>query len=277
MKKVTVIGAGLVGSTSVYAMMLKEIADEIALVDLDDKRSNAEVLDIRHGFAEVSKTVVKKGTYADCKDSDIIVITAGVARKVGESRNDLLLKNSKIMESICNEIKSTGTNAIVVVVSNPVDVLANHVAKFLQMPKGRVFGTGCTLDTSRMVALLADKLNKPVSSIVAPVVGEHGDEQIVLWDEVRVDGKPANFSEEEKKQYAEDVKRAGMTIIEGKGKTYYGIATTVCAIASAILLDHPMKYAVSVPDENAEKALSMVCTIAANGIVETFPYKKQEK
>lgn len=277
MKKVTVIGAGLVGSTSVYAMMLKEIADEIALVDLDDKRSNAEVLDIRHGFAEVSKTVVKKGTYADCKDSDIIVITAGVARKVGESRNDLLLKNSKIMESICNEIKSTGTNAIVVVVSNPVDVLANHVAKFLQMPKGRVFGTGCTLDTSRMVALLADKLNKPVSSIVAPVVGEHGDEQIVLWDEVMVDGKPANFSEEEKKQYAEDVKRAGMTIIEGKGKTYYGIATTVCAIASAILLDRPMKYAVSVPDENAEKALSMVCTIAANGIVETFPYKKQEK
>lgn len=277
MKKVTVIGAGLVGSTSVYAMMLKEIADEIALVDLDDKRSNAEVLDIRHGFAEVSKTVVKKGTYADCKDSDIIVITAGVARKVGESRNDLLLKNSKIMESICNEIKSTGTNAIVVVVSNPVDVLANHVAKFLQMPKGRVFGTGCTLDTSRMVALLADKLNKPVSSIVAPVVGEHGDEQIVLWDEVTVDGKPANFSEEEKKQYAEDVKRAGMTIIEGKGKTYYGIATTVCAIASAILLDRPMKYAVSVPDENAEKALSMVCTIAANGIVETFPYKKQEK
>ena len=277
MKKVTVIGAGLVGSTSVYAMMLKEIADEIALVDLDDKRSNAEVLDIRHWFAEVSKTVVKKGTYADCKDSDIIVITAGVARKVGESRNDLLLKNSKIMESICNEIKSTGTNAIVVVVSNPVDVLANHVAKFLQMPKGRVFGTGCTLDTSRMVALLADKLNKPVSSIVAPVVGEHGDEQIVLWDEVMVDGKPANFSEEEKKQYAEDVKRAGMTIIEGKGKTYYGIATTVCAIASAILLDRPMKYAVSVPDENAEKALSMVCTIAANGIVETFPYKKQEK
>lgn len=277
MKKVTVIGAGLVGSTSVYAMMLKEIADEIALVDLDDKRSNAEVLDIRHGFAEVSKTVVKKGAYADCKDSDIIVITAGVARKVGESRNDLLLKNSKIMESICNEIKSTGTNAIVVVVSNPVDVLANHVAKFLQMPKGRVFGTGCTLDTSRMVALLADKLNKPVYSIVAPVVGEHGDEQIVLWSEVSVDGKPANFSEEEKKQYAEDVKRAGMTIIEGKGKTYYGIATTVCAIASAILLDRPMKYEVSVPDENAEKALSMVCTIAANGIVETFPYKKQEK
>jgi len=277
MKKVTVIGAGLVGSTSVYAMMLKEIADEIALVDLDENRSNAEVLDIRHGFPEVSKTVVIKGTYADCKDSDIIVITAGVARKVGESRNDLLLKNSKIMESICNEIKNAGTNAIVVVVSNPVDVLTNNVAKFLQMPKGRIFGTGCTLDTSRMVALLADKLNKPVSSIVAPVVGEHGDEQIVLWDEVTVDGKPANFSEEEKKQYAEDVKRAGMTIIEGKGKTYYGIATTVCAIASAILLDRPMKYAVSVPDENAEKALSMVCTIAAKGIVETFPYKRQEK
>ena len=274
MKKITVIGAGLVGATSVYSMMLKEIADEIALVDIDDKRSNAEVLDIRHGFPEISKTIVKKGTYADCKDSDVIVITAGVARKVGESRNDLLLKNSKIMEGICTNIKNTNTNAIVVVVSNPVDVLANHAAKFLQLPQGRVFGTGCTLDTSRMVALLSQRLNKPTTSINAPVVGEHGDEQIVLWDEVTVDNKPANFSSEEKQELAEAVKHAGMSIIEGKGKTYYGIATTVCAIASAILLDRPSKYAVSVPNPNEEKALSMVCTIAKQGIIETFPYNK---
>ena len=273
MKKITVIGAGLVGATSVYSMMLKEIADEIALVDIDDNRSNAEVWDIRHGFPEISKTVVKKGTYADCQDSDVIVITAGVARKVGESRNDLLLKNSKIMEGICSEIKATNSNAVVIIVSNPVDVLANHAAKFLQMPKGKVFGTGCTLDTSRMVALLAEKLKKPVSSINAPVVGEHGDEQIVLWDEVTVDGKPVDFSDEEKQELAEAVKRAGMTIIEGKGKTYYGIATTVCALATAILVDKPMKYAVSVPNENEEKALRMLCTIAKQGIVETFPYK----
>ena len=273
MKKIAVIGAGLVGATSVYSMMLKEIADEIALIDIDDKRSDAEVLDIRHGFAEISKTIVKKGTYADCSDSDVIVITAGVARKVGESRNDLLLKNSKIMEGICSEIKKTKTNAVVIVVSNPVDVLANLAAKFLEMPKGRVFGTGCTLDTSRMVALLAEKLQKPISSINAPVVGEHGDEQIVLWDEVKIDGKPVHFSEEEKLVLAEEVKRAGMTIIEGKGKTYYGIATTVCALATAVLLDRPMKYAVSVPDDKEEKALSMLCTIAKQGIVETFPYK----
>ncbi len=273
MKKITVVGAGLVGATSVYAMMLKEIADEIALVDIDDKRSNAEVWDIRHGFPELTKTIVKKGTYDDCKDSDVIVITAGVARKVGESRNDLLLKNSKIMEGICSEIKKTNTNAVVIIVSNPVDVLANHAANFLQMKQGQVFGTGCTLDTSRMVALLAERLNKPASSINAPVVGEHGDEQIVLWDEVMIDGKPANFSAEERQELAEAVKRAGMTIIEGKGKTYYGIATTVCALATAILLDRPMKYAVSVPNPNEEKALSMLCTIAKQGIVETFPYK----
>lgn len=273
MKKITVIGAGLVGSTSVYAMMLKEIADEIALVDLDDKRSNAEVWDIRHGFPEISKTVVKKGTYADCRDSNIVVITAGVARQVGESRNDLLLKNAKIMESICREIKNTGTEAIVIVVSNPVDVLANLAAQYLQMPAGRVFGTGCTLDTSRLVALLADRLHKPTSAIVAPVVGEHGDEQIVLWDKVTVDGKAVDFSAEERAEIAEAVKRAGMTIIEGKGKTYYGIATTVCALATAILLNKPQNYAVSVPDASADKALSMVCTIAAAGIVKTFPYK----
>ena len=273
MKKISVIGAGLVGATSVYSMMLKEIADEIALIDIDDKRSNAEVWDIRHGFPELSKTVVKKGTYADCKDSDVIVITAGVARKVGESRNDLLIKNSKIMEAICAEIKATNTSAVVIVVSNPVDVLANHAAKFLSLPKGRVLGTGCTLDTSCMVALLAERLNKPATSIKAPVVGEHGDEQIVLWDEVTIDGKPANFSDAERIELADAVKKAGMTIIEGKGKTYYGIATTVCAIATAVLLDRPMKYAVSVPNETEEKALSMLCTIAKEGIVETFPYK----
>lgn len=273
MSKITVIGAGLVGATSTYSMMMKEIADEIVLVDLDDKRVNAEVWDIRHGFSEMSKTTVKKGTYDDCKDSDVIVITAGVARKVGESRNDLLIKNSRIMESICAEIKKSGTKAVVIVVSNPVDVLANVAAKFLQMPKGKVFGTGCTLDTSRMVALLAERLNVAVSDIVAPVVGEHGDEQVVLWDEVLVAGKPVSFSEEEKQQIAEDVKRAGMTIIEGKGKTYYGIATTVCALAAAVLNDKPMKYCVSVPDENADKALSMVCLVAGNGIEKTFPYK----
>ncbi len=273
MKKITVIGAGLVGSTSVYSMMLKEIADVIVLVDLDDIRSNAEVLDIRHGFPEISKTIVKKGSYTDCHDSDIIVITAGVARKVGESRNDLLMKNLKIMESICTEIRNVGTNAVVIVVSNPVDVLANHVAKFLQMPEGKVLGTGCTLDTSRLVAVLSEKLNKPTTSINAPVVGEHGDEQIVLWDEVMVDGNKVIFSDEEKEKIAEEVKRAGMTIIEGKGKTYYGIATTVCAIATAILLNRPIKYSVSVPNDNSDKALSMLCTIAGTGIVETFPYK----
>ena len=273
MKKITVIGVGLVGSTSVYSMMLKEIADVIVLVDLDDIRSNAEVLDIRHGFPEISKTIVKKGSYTDCHDSDIIVITAGVARKVGESRNDLLMKNLKIMESICTEIRNVGTNAVVIVVSNPVDVLANHVAKFLQMPEGKVLGTGCTLDTSRLVAVLSEKLNKPTTSINAPVVGEHGDEQIVLWDEVMVDGNKVIFSDEEKEKIAEEVKRAGMTIIEGKGKTYYGIATTVCAIATAILLNRPIKYSVSVPNDNSDKALSMLCTIAGTGIVETFPYK----
>ena len=97
MKKISVIGAGLVGATSVYSMMLKEIADEIALIDIDDKRSNAEVWDIRHGFPEISKTVVKSGTYADCKDSDVIVITAGVSRKFGESRNHFLHKISKLI------------------------------------------------------------------------------------------------------------------------------------------------------------------------------------
>lgn len=273
MKKITVIGAGLVGATSVYSMMLKEIADEITLVDLNDKRSGAEILDIRHGFPELSKTIVKKGTYNDCKDSDLIVITAGVARQVGESRNDLLLKNSKIIEEICAEISKTQTKAIVVIVSNPVDVLTNHAAKFLQMPKGRVFGTGCALDTSRLVALLANKLGKPITSIVAPVVGEHGDEQVILWDEIKIDDKPVNFSDAEKQEIFEAVRCAGMNIIEGKGKTYYGIATTVCAIATAILSDKSVQYTVSVPDENSNKALSMLCTINSNGIVETFPYK----
>lgn len=267
MKKITVIGAGLVGSTSTYGLMMLELADEIALVDLDEKRANAEVLDIRHGFWQLSRTNVKKGSYADCKDSQLIVITAGVSRKPGESRRDLMEKNSKIMQSICAEIRKSGTEAVVLVVSNPVDALTNVAAKALKFPEGRVFGTGCALDTSRLVAMMAARLNQPISKVEAVITGEHGDGQVVNWDKLTSYGETIPLTDEEKHEISEAVRLAGMTIIEGKGKTYYGIATTVCAIARSVMLGFERSYSVCVPHLDEETGSSEVRLISKGGII----------
>lgn len=140
MTKISVIGAGFVGSTSTYALMLKEVADEIALIDINSELVAAEVADINQGFSFLSKTHIKAGTYADCADSDLIIITAGSGRKVGESRLDLLNKNIKIMEGIVAQINQTDTKAFVLVVSNPVDVLTYHVSKMITAPVKGVFG-----------------------------------------------------------------------------------------------------------------------------------------
>jgi len=141
MSKISVIGAGFVGSTGTYALMLKEVADEIALIDINESLVASEVADINQGFKGLSKTRIKIGTYADCQDSDLIVITAGLGRKVGESRLDLLNKNIKIMESIAEQINKTHTKAFILVVSNPVDVLTYKLSKMITARVKGVYGS----------------------------------------------------------------------------------------------------------------------------------------
>lgn len=267
MKKVTIIGSGLVGATSAYALMLRELADVIALVDMDNKKVEAELADLEHGFPALSKTHMIRGSYADCANSDLVVITAGVTRKVGETRADLLKKNAEIMENICHEIKKTKTNAVILVVSNPVDILTNKAAEALSLPAGRVFGTGCSLDTSRLVALLANRFDTPIENIQALIVGEHSDAQIIDWDKVFINGQKPNLTDVQKQEIADIVKKTGMNIIEGKGKTYYGIATSVCAIARSVLCDIEAEFSLSVPNFDRDLAVSRLVKVNKNGII----------
>ena len=176
-------------------------------------------------------------------------------------------KNSKIMQSICAEIRKSGTEAVVLVVSNPVDALTNVAAKALKFPEGRVFGTGCALDTARLVATMAARLNKPISKVEAVITGEHGDGQVVNWDKLTSYGETLPLTDEEKHEISEAVRLAGMTIIEGKGKTYYGIATTVCAIARSVMLGFERSYSVCVPHLDEETGSSEVRLISKGGII----------
>lgn len=275
MSKISVIGAGFVGSTSTYALMLKEVADEIALIDINADLVAAEVADINQGFPFLSKTRIKSGTYDDCKDSDLIIVTAGLGRKVGESRLDLLNKNIKIMESIAEQINKTNTNAFVLVVSNPVDVLAYKLSKMITAPVKGVYSSGCALDTSRLISVLADKFNVKTEDLQGFVVGEHGDSQIVDWNSVKICGlsieeycasKGIPFKDDDKEEIAEIVKKYGMTIISGKGRTNYGIATSVCVISEAILKNKGRVLSVALPDDDIEATTSKPYIVDAKGV-----------
>lgn len=267
MSKITIIGSGFVGSTTTYALMLHQIVDEIALIDINEKSVEAEVADIKHGFSNLSKTIIKKGTYQDCIDSQIIVVTAGVNRKPGETRLDLLAKNEKIIENIAICINAVGTNAIVIIVSNPVDILTYKMDKLLGFEKGQVFGTGCMLDSSRLICILAERFNVSVENVSGQVIGEHGDAQFILWDSVKINNEKVNLTDEEKAEIAQQVKQAGMKIILGKGRTHFGIASCVATLSKAIINDEDLETCVSLPLEKEETALSFPCRIGKNGAI----------
>lgn len=243
-KKVCIIGSGYVGSTIAYALMMKELPDEIILIDINSTITEAEMLDIRHGIPYMGMCDIKSGDYSDIVDSDLIVITAGRNRKPGESRLDLAQDNTRIARGIATEIKKYYNSGVILVVTNPVDVLTAKYTEWLDLPKGKVFGTGCILDSSRFTNVIADYLDINPEVINAQIIGEHGNSQIAMWSKVTVAGMPIEaytkslgieFNDSIKKEVEQVVNDMGSTIIKGKGKTHYGIATCVCYIADAIL------------------------------------------
>lgn len=247
-KKISIIGSGFVGSSIAYALMLKKIADEIVLIDINKELSGAEALDIKHGMSEFGCAKIKSGEYSDIKDSDLIIITAGRNRQPNETRLNLSQDNIKIAKSIADEIKKYYTKGVVLIVSNPVDIITHKMTQWLtqwlNLPKGRVFGTGCLLDTSRFISNIADYTNTNIKDVDAMVIGEHGESQVHLWSRVKVKDlslkeycKSINleFGEKQKEEIEQKTIKLGTEIIKGKGKTHFGIATCVCYIADAIL------------------------------------------
>jgi L-lactate dehydrogenase len=238
-QKIAVIGAGAVGSTVAYTLMVKNLASEILLVDINEKKVEGEVMDIRDGLSFSETQSIKVGSYKDAADADIVVLTAGVAQKPGETRLDLVAKNKAIVISIFKEIGQIKSSAIVVVVSNPVDIIAYLVQEISGLPKNQVFGTGMGLDSARLRANLAKRFDIESEQVDGFVVGEHGDSEFVAWSTVSIGGKMVKdmLSPEEMSDIEEKVKKEAYEIINQKGATYYGIAMVVADVVEAIFFN----------------------------------------
>lgn len=255
-RKVAIIGAGFVGSSIAYALTIRNLASEIVLIDVDKNRANGEALDIQHGISYMGKSSVRAGGYEDCANCDLIIITAGRPRRNGETRLDMISDNIGIMKSVIEQIKKHYTHGVVMVVSNPVDILTQKVAEWMELPNGKVFGTGCILDTSRLIRCIADYTDLNIEAIKCNIVGEHGDSQFPVWSRLSIAGIPMaeycenvglEWNESKQNELYETVKTMGATIIADKGRTHYGIATCVCSLADAVLNQRPTIAPVSSP------------------------------
>ncbi len=189
LRKVVLIGTGLVGMSMAYSMLNTGGIDELVLVDLDEEKALGEAMDMSHGLPySKSSLKVKAGNYDECKDADIVVITAGAAQKPGQTRLELVTINAKIMKSITQSIMATGFDGIIIVASNPVDLMSYVVQRVSKLPTNRVIGTGTILDTARLKFLLGEYLNVSSTNIHAYILGEHGDSEFPVWSHANVAG-----------------------------------------------------------------------------------------
>lgn len=189
-RKVAIIGAGFVGASIAFAMALRDIAREIVIVNRTKDKAIGEVLDIRHGIPSMGTTDVYVGDYSDCADCDLIIICAGRNRQPGESRLDLTNDNVAILSSVVSKMKPYYTRGIILIISNPVDILTFKVVEWMDLPNGMVFGSGNILDSSRFVRTIADYVSLSTGVVNGYIVGEHGDGQVPIWSRVTVGGIP---------------------------------------------------------------------------------------
>ena len=243
-KKVVVIGAGSVGTAYIYALLPRGVAGEIALIDVDQNRVEGEVLDLSHGLPFVPPVTIKKGDYADCANADIVVVTAGARQQPGQSRVDLIQKNVTIVRSICRQIAPHKSSAILVMVTNPVDVLTYVALKELQWEPRRVVGSGTVLDSARFKYLLSRHCRIDARNVHAYILGEHGDSEVAAWSMTHIAGvsvneycricKSCDYNDQHKR-IAEEVRNSAYHIIDYKGSTYYGIGLSLVRITEAML------------------------------------------
>ena len=278
-RKVAIIGAGFVGSSSAFALMQKGIFNELVLIDANKARAEGEAMDISHGLAYSNSMRIYAGEYEDISDAKIIIITAGAAQKVGETRLDLIKKNSKIMTSIVNEIVRVKAEGLLLIVANPVDVLTQVALKVSGFGKERVFGSGTVLDTARLKYLLSEKLRVDTRNVHAVIMGEHGDSEFVAWSFANVSGMPIKKflclrgykdMEELKEEIHAEVRDSAYKIIERKGATYYGIALSVTRICECIVKNQHSMLPISTLLEGeygvSNVALSVPAILGSDGV-----------
>jgi L-lactate dehydrogenase len=275
--KISIIGAGAVGSTIAYTTMIKNLASEIVLIDLNKEKQEGEVLDINDGlsFSESGKVIA--GDYKDAKDSDIIILTAGVAQKQGETRLDLVFRYKEIAISIFKQIGEIKPSCIIVVVSNPVDIITNIVQEISGLPKNQVFGSGTCLDTARLRTIISEKFNISSEQVEGFMLGEHGDTEFVAWSTVSIEGKKATnlLSKEDMDSIENEIKNKAYNIISKKGATFYGIAMVVADIIEAIIFNQNKILPVSTQFDSMGDLCGNVCLgnpniVGSGGIVKNW-------
>ncbi len=239
--KVTIIGAGLVGSTAAYGLIAANITEEIALIDINKGLAKSQVMDLQHSVPFWGYTKVKVGTFADIRDSSVVVISCGVGQKPGETRLDLTKKNSEIIGDVVPKIFKENPKIIMLMVTNPVDILTYQAIKMFPGNKNRIIGSGTILDSARFRFLLGERLSVNPQSVHAYIIGEHGDSELPLWSTATIGNTPIdNFKKmnsEEKTRIFEKAKNAAYAIIEGKQATYFAISAGIVQILDTIIYD----------------------------------------
>lgn len=244
--KVVIVGAGMVGSSTAFSLITQGVCDEVMIIDINKDKARGEVMDLCHCVEYLNRNVkVTQGTYEDCGDADIVVITAGAPPKAGQTRLDTLELSAKIAKSIVTPIMEAGFKGHFIVVSNPVDIIAHYVYKISGLPKNQVIGTGTAMDSARLKHFIGGLFNVDPRSVQGYTMGEHGDSQMCPWSHVTVGGKRINDILSDNKEYDEinldeivyKVTRVGFDILNIKGTTCYGIATTAAGIIKAVLND----------------------------------------
>ena len=282
--KIVIVGAGNVGESVAFSLMLKEVASELVMIDVDAERAEGSAFDMEDATAFYSETTVRTGSYEECRNADIIIITAGIARKPGQTRLDLAKTNVSIVKDITKNIMKHADNPIVLVISNPVDVMTCVVQETSGLPAHRVIGTGTTLDTARLRRLISEECQVAVTDVNAYVLGEHGDTQVAIWSRATVGGENLKSYFEfinkdiDLDELAKTAKTSGATIIKKKGATFLGIAMCAARICEIVMRnEHAVLPVAHVLDESygdwQGAAISLPSVIGKDGIVRTINIK----
>ncbi len=288
--KVVLVGTGFVGMSMAYSMLNRGGISELVLIDIDKEKTVGEEMDLSHGlpFAP-QKMIIKAGDYSECKDAEIVVITAGAAQKPGQTRLELAEVNTKIVKQITKNIMESGFNGTIIVASNPVDLMAYVVYKVSGLPKNRVIGSGTVLDTARLRYMIAEYLNVSSKNVHAYIMGEHGDSSFVPWSHCYVGCKKLidilednNTPIEELEKLHQNVINAAYEIINRKKATYYGIGMSLNRLVRAILDDENAIITVSTYLENGEYGqndvyIGVPAIVNKNGIRELLKLDLNEK
>ncbi len=283
--KIGIVGSGAVGATTAYALVMRGIGRELVLVDLNKQRAQAEADDLLHAVPFAHPMQVRAGEYADLDDCKVVIVTAGVAQKPGETRLQLLEKNAAIFQTMIPAILTHAPDAVLLIATNPVDIMTHLAARYAAafgVPSARVIGSGTTLDTARFRALLGRRLGVDPQHVHAYVLGEHGDSEVLAWSAVGIGGIPlaefcvepgSEITPEVQREIDDQVRNAAYRIIAGKGATFYGIGSAMARIVEVILRDQRALLTVCTPsaevDGVPDVTVALPNLLGGNGVIST--------